>query len=54
MPKDDTDKQARLAEALRSNLRRRKAQSRNQAARELDATVSEAAPARTPTRPPIE
>jgi hypothetical protein len=32
MPKDDSEKQARLAEALRANLRRRKAQ-----ARELDA-----------------
>jgi hypothetical protein len=30
MPKDSPDKQARLAEALRANLRRRKAQSRAQ------------------------
>ena len=28
MPKDDPEKQARLAEALRANLRRRKAQAR--------------------------
>jgi len=28
MPKDDPDKQARLAEALRANLKRRKAQAR--------------------------
>ena len=37
MPKDDPDKQARLAEALRANLRRRKAQSRDQAVRAQDA-----------------
>jgi hypothetical protein len=30
MPKDNPDKQARLAEALRANLRRRKAQARAQ------------------------
>jgi len=36
MPKDDTDKQARLAEALRANLKRRKAQ-----ARELDAPADD-------------
>ena len=30
MAKDDTERQARLAEALRANLRRRKAQSREQ------------------------
>jgi hypothetical protein len=36
MPKDDPDKQARLAEALRANLRRRKAQSRDQAASTQD------------------
>jgi hypothetical protein len=31
MAKDDPDREARLAEALRANLRRRKAQSREQA-----------------------
>ncbi|WP_294394631.1 hypothetical protein [uncultured Sphingomonas sp.] len=30
MTKDDSDRQARLAEALRANLRRRKAQAREQ------------------------
>ncbi|MBW8743931.1 MAG: hypothetical protein JF628_06245 [Sphingomonas sp.] len=34
MAKDDQDRQARLAEALRTNLRRRKAQSREQRAEE--------------------
>ena len=36
MPKDDPNKQARLAEALRANLRRRKAQSR-----EMDASAQD-------------
>jgi len=33
MAKDDRERQARLAEALRANLRRRKAQNRDQSAR---------------------
>jgi hypothetical protein len=49
MPKDDPDKQARLAEALRANLRRRKAQSRDQAARALDAPVAD--PKAEPSQP---
>lgn len=44
MPKDDPDKQARLAEALRANLRRRKAQ-----ARELDAPAPD--PKAEPSQP---
>ena len=35
MAKDDQERQARLAEALRANLRRRKAQSRAQQAEEV-------------------
>lgn len=31
MPSDDTDRQRRLAEALRANLRRRKGQTRERA-----------------------
>ena len=34
MAKDDPERTARLAQALRDNLRRRKAQSRDQAVRE--------------------
>jgi len=33
MAKDDRERQARLAEALRANLRRRKAQNRDQSTR---------------------
>jgi hypothetical protein len=40
MAKDDPDKQARLAEALRANLRRRKAQSRDQATRAQDTPLA--------------
>ena len=49
MPKDDTDKQARLAEALRANLKRRKAQSRGQAAREVEAPAPD--PKAEPSQP---
>jgi hypothetical protein len=44
MPRDDPDRQARLAEALRANLRRRKAQAR--AAAEGGATSDRAEPDR--------
>jgi len=43
--KDDPERQARLAEALRANLRRRKAQSREQQAEE------ESDPKAAPSRP---
>ncbi|HWI85989.1 MAG TPA: hypothetical protein VNT42_06665 [Sphingomonas sp.] len=41
MSKDDPDREARLAEALRANLRRRKAQARGQAP-----SISELSPER--------
>ena len=44
MAKDDSERQARLAEALRANLRRRKAQSREQQAE--DEPDAKAAPSR--------
>ena len=44
MAKDDQDRQARLAEALRANLRRRKAQSRAQEVEE--GAVPKAEPSR--------
>ena len=36
MPSEDTDRQRRLAEALRANLRRRKGQARERVPREND------------------
>jgi hypothetical protein len=44
MAKDDPERQARLAEALRANLRRRKAQAREQT------VVTEAIPDAPPLR----
>jgi len=41
MPRDDPDRQARLAEALRANLRRRKSQARAQDARVPDKPEAE-------------
>jgi hypothetical protein len=47
MTKADKDKAERLAEALRKNLRRRKAQKR-------DATTRDAQPKKDPTQPASE
>lgn len=41
MAKDDPDRAARLAEALRANLRRRKAQTREQVAPPAPSTMPE-------------
>jgi hypothetical protein len=49
MPKQNPDKQARLAEALRANLRRRKAQGRDQAAKPLEVPATD--PKAEPSQP---
>ena len=41
MPSDDTDRQRRLAEALRANLRRRKGQARERTEEEAGKSESE-------------
>jgi len=46
MAKDDLERQARLAEALRANLKRRKAQARAQGETEPDATHRPATPSK--------
>jgi hypothetical protein len=46
MAKDDLERQARLAEALRANLKRRKAQARAQGGAEPDATCRPVTPSK--------
>jgi len=51
MAKDDPERQARLAEALRANLRRRKAQSREQVSPAPEIGDSDADPKAGRSRP---